>query len=293
VKVFNYIFLLISIGIMGFGGYLFTTGAIDWIGSGMAIAMLLFGVFVFLLSVLGICAAQEREDTCLIGDKKCFVGIYSGLLAILILAQIAAAVLVLVAESDAQQFLQDRWNDMKFEQQVDIMEEFECGPFSPTFGEHLLSEEDIGNFTEADGFELTEETLAQLGMVLIEEYRKIVHPFLNSTENTTICRTDEIIEEMGQEGFLLAVGFEADTDVNEKPTDVCFQDCYENFKDDFSNLGVTFIAVVVAIACMEIFLLVASCCALCDGQKRQPDLVERANGAADFVESAQGVMELI
>jgi len=267
---FNFIFLLVSVAIMGFGGYLFSTDAIDWVGSGMAIAMVVFGAFVFLLSLLGIFAVQDRQDTCCIGDRKCLVGLYTGLLTILILAQIAAAIMVVVAESNAQQFLQDRWNDMKFEQQVDIMEEFECGPFSPTFGEHLISEEDFSDI-DSDGFEWTEEALAQVGMLLIEEYRKIVHPFFNSTENTTICRVDDVIEEMGQEEFLVAVGIGADTEVDENPTDVCFQDCYENFKDDFSSLGVTFIVVVVVFACMEIFLLVASCCALCDEKKWIPD----------------------
>merc|ERR1719219_336921 len=233
VKLLNYVFLLVSIGIMGFGG------------------------FVFLLSLLGIFAVQEREDTCFIGDRKCMMGLYTVSLTILIFAQIAAAVLVIVAESDAEQFLSDRWNDMKFEQQVDIMEEFECGPFSPTFGEHLFVDEEVEDSM------WSEEALAQMGMIMIEIYREVIHPIFNSTDNTTICRVDEIIEELGEMS-------EFSNSTDGKPIDVCFQDCYENFKDEFLNLGVAFIALVVTFACMYI-LLVASFCALCDEKEWQPD----------------------
>lgn len=261
IKVINGLFLLISLGIMGFGGYLFTTDAMDWIGNGIAVGLICFGGFVFLLSLLGLFSAKDREDTICIGDNKCLMGVYSTLLLILILAQIAVAIVVLVAEDDAEQFLQDRWNDMSFEQQDNIMQEFECGPYSPTFGEHLDHEE-LG--FDVDENELTEEMKALFGQFAIEVLRELVHPVLNSTDPTTICKVDEFIEKFGHGKFAehLGVPQEALEDGMSEPTDICFQDCYETFKDEFMTLGNVYIALLATFACMEIFLLVAACCAL-------------------------------
>lgn len=267
VKVLNVLFLLASLSIMGFGAYLFTTDAMDWIGNGMAIGLIIFGGFIGILSLLGLLGAKESRN-------KCFMTIYTVFLSVLILAQVAAVIVVAVSEGDAEKFLHDRWNDMQFEQQVDIMEEFHCGPYSDTFGEHLIQEDLVDDETLRKDLAIDDPSQVAsyrvwLGMQYVSGVQVVMDDYFNDTDVTNICKIDDVIEENGVEKFFEAIGASADESEQETAkavlsNDVCFQDCYENFKDEFMSLGNTFVGVFIAFACVEIFLLVASFCVLCD-----------------------------
>jgi len=116
----NFLFLIAGLAIAGLGIGIYNWDVVDWVGGDLAVGVMIFGGFIVFLSILALCGARK-------GAGKCFMYLYTFVLAILIIAQIAVGVIAITKESEGKDFLLKRWDNLSTSEQAEFMEKTKCG----------------------------------------------------------------------------------------------------------------------------------------------------------------------
>merc|ERR1719320_675142 len=117
--------LLLSGLTMVVGLLIFSFGVVLYISKSELIAgiqmiglVLSIGFVVFLIASLGFCSAYKRSTV--------WLGLYSCLVIILIMAEISLAVILFTDVFDVDAFLEDMWAELDNDSKVTIQASFKC-----------------------------------------------------------------------------------------------------------------------------------------------------------------------
>merc|ERR1712194_815063 len=108
----------IGLAVIGLGVAMTVSDMASWAGTTIQYACFAFGGFILILAVLALYGARKNKL------NKCALYLYSGLLFVMVAAQIGVVCVILLSEDNAKEFLGDRWDDMSAEERNKIMEEY-------------------------------------------------------------------------------------------------------------------------------------------------------------------------
>lgn len=110
--------MLVGFAIFVFGVYLYVAGSEILAGTTLLGILLALGFIIFIIAAMGFCGAFKRSP--------CWLCLYSTVLFLLIAAQIALVVVVLLDQVDIDKFLDDRWGDLDNESKNSFQDNFDC-----------------------------------------------------------------------------------------------------------------------------------------------------------------------
>lgn len=110
VNLFNIVFVLIGFLLIGVGVYLHMSELSNWYGKSMPLVLMCSGGFIFMLAFLGLCGACN--------ENKCLLWVYSFVLMILIIAQVAVVVIGITQSGVIESYLNTAWIQLEEECQL-------------------------------------------------------------------------------------------------------------------------------------------------------------------------------
>lgn len=123
--VFNLLFMLAGLTIVGLGIYALKIGTLGELHSfSVPWGLVVLGVFVFLLSFFGCCGAQR--------ESRGLLKLYFGVLLLFVIAQIVVGILAYKYQDKVDEYMHDGWVNASQEQREDLQREFKCCGYNST-----------------------------------------------------------------------------------------------------------------------------------------------------------------
>lgn len=117
----NSILALASLGLVGFGIWMYTSDYITLTGDTFANVVVMFGCAIFIITFMGWFSACRQSI--------CGLSVFGVLLTFIIIAEAAAVILLVSNEDETRSFLAERWEELAQDNKEDLQSEFECCGF--------------------------------------------------------------------------------------------------------------------------------------------------------------------